>query len=126
FDGQNSAGTWTLRVSDAWNQDGGSLVSWSLNICSAQPLSVASNELANFVVYPNPSNGNFQVAFTSASADDVKVFVHDMRGRQVYAKTFGSTGVFDESINLDHAEAGVYLLTVETGGRKEVKRIVIQ
>lgn len=126
FDGQNSAGTWTLRVSDAWNQDGGSLVSWSLNICSAQPLSVASNELANFVVYPNPSNGNFQVAFTSALADDVKVYVHDMRGRQVYTKEFASTGMFDESINLNNAEAGVYLLTVETGGRKEVKRIVIQ
>ena len=40
FDGQNSQGVWTLRVSDAYAQDGGSINSWSLNICNVdnQPL----------------------------------------------------------------------------------------
>lgn len=40
FNGQSSQGTWTLRVSDAFNQDGGSINSWSLNICNInnQPL----------------------------------------------------------------------------------------
>jgi len=35
FDGQNSAGTWTLRVDDNANLDGGSLNGWSLEICVA-------------------------------------------------------------------------------------------
>lgn len=33
FDGENMAGTWTLTVSDAYNQDGGALNSWTLDIC---------------------------------------------------------------------------------------------
>lgn len=33
FTGQNSQGTWTLRVQDAANGDGGSINSWSLNFC---------------------------------------------------------------------------------------------
>ena len=38
FNGQSSTGTWTLTISDAFNQDGGSLNSWSLNVCTVQPL----------------------------------------------------------------------------------------
>lgn len=40
FDGENSQGVWTLRVLDSANQDGGSINSWSLNICNVnnQPL----------------------------------------------------------------------------------------
>ena len=33
FDGQDSAGNWTLRINDIYNNDGGSLDSWSLEIC---------------------------------------------------------------------------------------------
>jgi subtilisin-like proprotein convertase family protein len=33
FNGQNINGTWTLTVQDMANQDGGSLNSWSLNLC---------------------------------------------------------------------------------------------
>lgn len=34
FNGQSSQGNWTLRVFDSFNADGGSLNTWSLNICS--------------------------------------------------------------------------------------------
>ncbi len=34
FNGQNSQGLWTLRVVDNANADGGTINSWSLNICS--------------------------------------------------------------------------------------------
>jgi subtilisin-like proprotein convertase family protein len=35
FNGQEMNGVWTLTVTDVANQDGGSLNSWSLNICSS-------------------------------------------------------------------------------------------
>ncbi|MBP6473427.1 MAG: proprotein convertase P-domain-containing protein, partial [Chloroflexi bacterium] len=34
FDGQNSAGTWTLTIHDSANLDGGSLNGWSVEICT--------------------------------------------------------------------------------------------
>ncbi len=33
FDGQNMAGNWTLTITDAFNQDGGALNSWGLQVC---------------------------------------------------------------------------------------------
>jgi subtilisin-like proprotein convertase family protein len=38
FNGQNSTGVWTLTISDAFNHDGGALNSWSLNMCTSQPV----------------------------------------------------------------------------------------
>lgn len=35
FDGQNANGTWTLTVSDSYDQDGGALQTWGIEVCSA-------------------------------------------------------------------------------------------
>jgi len=35
FNGEDALGTWTLTISDAFNQDGGSLNGWSLELCLA-------------------------------------------------------------------------------------------
>ena len=128
FNGQSSTGTWTLRILDGFNQDGGSLNSWSINICTIQPLSVDDNVIAisDVVIYPNPNNGNFNIQFTSTSGNEIKVNVHDVRGREIYAKSFTNNGLFNENLQLDTVQSGVYLVTVQDGSRKEVKKIVVQ
>ena len=128
FNGQSSTGTWTLRILDGFNQDGGSLNSWSINICTIQPLSVDDNVIAisDVVIYPNPNNGNFNIQFTSTSGNEIKVNVHDVRGREIYAKSFTNNGLFNENLQLDTVQSGVYLVTVQDGSRKVVKKIVVQ
>ncbi len=37
FAGQNSQGNWTLRITDNFDDDGGALLSWSLDICGLVP-----------------------------------------------------------------------------------------
>ncbi|HFA51197.1 MAG TPA: T9SS type A sorting domain-containing protein [Bacteroidetes bacterium] len=55
FFGENPSGTWTLIIQDVFNQDGGSLNGWSLEICSdpngTLPLAVA-------VTGVDPTGGN--------------------------------------------------------------------
>jgi subtilisin-like proprotein convertase family protein len=126
FNGQNSAGTWTLRVADNYNGDGGSLNSWSLNFCTTQPLSANSNQINDLVVYPNPNNGNFNIQFTSNTGNEIKVNVHDIRGREIFNKSYNNNGLFNESLQLNNVQSGVYLVTVQDGARKEVKKIVVQ
>ncbi|WP_151199651.1 T9SS type A sorting domain-containing protein, partial [Flavobacterium psychrophilum] len=127
FNNLSSTGTWTLTIDDVSNNDGGSLNSWSLNICTIQPLSATSFEgFADFGLFPNPNKGDFNVKFTSASTNEIKVNVHDMRGRQVYEKLFSNTGAFNQNINLNKVEAGIYLVTITDGAKKTVKRIVIE
>ena len=46
FDGEDLNGTWTLTIEDVFNQDGGSLNAWSLEICygvTSQPLTVSTS-----------------------------------------------------------------------------------
>jgi subtilisin-like proprotein convertase family protein len=124
FNGENSTGTWTLTVADGFDQDGGSISAWSLDICST--LGVNENALQDFSLYPNPNDGNFTVKFTSNNSDDVLVAIFDMRGRQIYKNQFSNTGNFNESIDLNTIQAGVYLVSITNGDTKLVKRIIVK
>jgi subtilisin-like proprotein convertase family protein len=124
FVGEHTEGTWTLRVADQANQDGGSINGWTINVCSTQELGVKQNELADFAIYPNPNNGNFNIRFMP-NAGAVKINVHDMRGRQIFNQDYRSNGLFNENIQLNNVSSGIYMVTVENGTNKAVRKIVI-
>lgn len=127
FNGENPQGTWTFRIRDAYKGDLGTLNSASMTICTqSYTLSAADFEISDFVMYPNPNKGIFNVQFTSQSTTAVKVLVHDLLGRKLFEKQYENKGKFNESIQLKNIQAGLYLLTVIDGERKEVKKIVIQ
>ena len=127
FNAQNPAGTWTLRVRDAYSNDSGTISSASVTICT-QKATLGTEQLgiADFKLFPNPSDGNFKIEFSSVSNLPVVVSVVDVLGRKVYQKQYETTANFSESIDLKKIMAGVYVVTVEDGDRKEVKKIVIQ
>jgi subtilisin-like proprotein convertase family protein len=125
FAGESSAGIWTLYIDDEYDQDGGALNSWSLNVCSTQPLANAENHLLNFAVYPNPNSGSFNVQFTPSSESDVKINVSDIRGRRIFEKAYASNGLFNENLQLS-VEAGLYLVTVRNGNTTEVRKIIVR
>ena len=129
FDGFNSQGGWRLVIADVAAPNNGTLNSFAVEVCSTTTtvtLGTESFGFADFVVYPNPNNGNFNVRFDAATAGDVKILVHDMRGRKIYENAYNGGGLFNENIQLNNAQAGVYLMTVTDGAKKEVKRIVVE
>ncbi len=126
FNGQSSLGLWTLRILDSFAQDGGTLNSWSINLCNTQPLSTSENILQNFAIYPNPNKGDFTVQFNSSSNNEIKIEVYDMRGRRIFDNNYENTGLFRQNIQLNNLQSGVYLVNVQDGKKKEVKRIIIE
>jgi hypothetical protein len=129
--GINSAGNWGFYFTDIDTADGvtGTIEKVIFNLCQSTlvpVLSVENFDFENFSLYPNPNNGDFTVKFTSSSTNDIKINVHDMRGRQVYEKSFSNTGVFNQNINLSKVEAGIYLVSIVDGAKKTVKRIVVE
>jgi subtilisin-like proprotein convertase family protein len=124
FNGQNSTGTWTLTVVDQFNVDGGTINNWSLNICST--LSTTENTFQDLALYPNPNDGNFTVAFSTASNDDVAIDIYDMRGRLIYNNEFSNNGAFNQTIDLNSVQSGVYLVSISSGDAKMVKRIIVE
>jgi subtilisin-like proprotein convertase family protein len=101
FDGQSASGIWTLRVIDGFNQDGGSLNAWSLEICTAgnftpSPITITENSGTT------PNDGilcNGDAATLAASGGDS------------YLWSNGST-MSSISVNT----AGTYTVTITSGG----------
>ena len=127
FNGLNPNGNWLVGIRDVGAADTGNVVSYTLTVCS-QTTTLSSDNfgLEDFTLYPNPNNGNFNIQFTSTSGNEIKVNVHDVRGREIYAKSYTNNGLFNENLQLDTVQSGIYLVTVQDGSRKEVKKIVVQ
>ena len=118
---------WTFRVYDNFTGDTGTINNWSIEVCTQTiTLLTESFGLDGFGIYPNPNNGNFNVKFNSSTSNEIGVFVHDIRGREIYNKQFQNTGFIEQNIQLSSVQSGVYLVTVQDGDRKEVKKIVIR
>jgi subtilisin-like proprotein convertase family protein len=127
FNGQDPSGNWTFRIRDAHQNDTGTLNSASIAICTkSYTLSAEDFQIDDFVLYPNPNKGSFIIQFTSQSGTAVKVMVHDLLGRKLFDKEYENTSNFNQNIQLQNMQAGIYLLTVIDGSRKEVSKLVIE
>lgn len=90
-----------------------------------QSLPTDSFEFNEIGLYPNPNNGTFNIQFTPSS-EKVNVVVFDLRGRVIFDKQYQNNGLFNESIQLDNVESGIYLVRIQDGSRKTAKKIIIE
>ena len=128
INGATAAGSWQIGFRDIVVGDAGTINSVNLEICSTT-VSLLANEsfnFENFALYPNPNNGQFTLKFDSTSNNNITVNVSDIQGRNVYEKTFISTGLFNENLQLDHAQKGIYLVKIKDGEKQIIKKIVIE
>jgi hypothetical protein len=84
--------------------------------------SVSKNDVT---LYPNPSNGKFNIDFSFDRFSDADVTVYDVTGRIVYSKNF--IAVRNKTIEIDFSSMpeGVYYATVRTDFQQWNKRIMI-
>ena len=126
FNGKSTAGNWQLDLQDFYNVDAGTLNSWSIEVCYSVDLSAQQFELNDLTIAPNPNTGNFNVKFNSTSDKDIVINVYDISGRQIFAKTYPSQSLFSQNIQLDSVQSGVYLVNIQNGSHKSVRKIVVQ
>jgi nucleoid-associated protein YgaU len=72
-------------------------------------------------VYPNPSNGQFNVQLSGATSEAVNVRVLDAQGRYIKAVRSAGNGVITLGSDL---KAGAYLLEVRQGNNVKVTRVL--
>lgn len=126
LNGLSAQGQWKLIITDNWNGDTGTLNSWSLDLGCSENAGTNTFELANFKLYPNPNNGNFTIAFSSDSTQDISVAVFDIRGRKVVENTYQNTGEINQNINLQPVQPGVYMMVIKDGNITQTRKIIIQ
>jgi hypothetical protein len=98
---------------------------WSISFGIESAMNASSFDTNDFVLYPNPNNGSFNLQLTAIS-NKVAVNVYDMRGRLILNKQVQANGLVNEAIELTNAQAGIYLVTIEDGARKVTKKIVVE
>lgn len=131
YNGQNSAGAWLIYFKDTvvdGNNVSASFNSFTIQLCSSQMVPVlasATFELQNLAIYPNPNKGNFKIQFDEA-ADKTDILVHDLSGRLIYKNEYQSSGLFNETVQLNNPQTGIYLVTIKSGNNKTVKKIVVE
>lgn len=116
-------GVWTLRVFDFNNEDGGTINSFSINICNVQnALSVGSNPIMNSNVYPNPTKGIVNVSIPDL-ADTATIKLYDIQGRQILSK---ETNQVNSSFEIDNLQDGMYLVNIENEEASVTKKIILK
>ncbi|GGK58138.1 S8 family serine peptidase [Rufibacter glacialis] len=133
----SKAGTYTITLVVAGNCDA-KVATKAMQVVVTAPatVSVTSSEeskaadgtdlsLNEAVVYPNPSNGQYNVVLKGEAQQKVMVSVSDMTGKEVSRKnvTLSSSSEVHQ-MNLGSNPAGLYLLRITTGNKVQVLKIV--
>ncbi|MFB9053205.1 reprolysin-like metallopeptidase [Formosa undariae] len=89
-------------------------------------LSIDDNTFDSFAVWPNPNKGSFTVSLNATSTNAVNIVLYDISGRLVFSKAYKSSYAFSQKIVLDHVASGLYLLEVNNGIHKTIKKIIVE
>ncbi len=80
---------------------------------------------SSLIIGSNPSYGSIEGSFTLAAYGAVQLTVYDTAGRSAASIMDGDLAPGSYSFNREIAASGLYLLVLETDGRRETQRIAI-
>jgi endonuclease I len=107
----NISGEWDSYASDTCTNLG--------SRTAVQPVKKGlTEELDDFTIYPNPSNGNFSVANSNKS---YSIEVYNIIGQKVYERK----NTTDSALSLTAINKGVYLIKIIDQTKTSVKKIII-
>jgi subtilisin-like proprotein convertase family protein len=124
FNGENSLGTWTLRISDSQPIDDGNLNSWSIEYCSGdrEVLETQTFNSLAIAMYPNPAKDIVSIKFNNISQLEVTLF--DVLSRKVLSKTLRKD---NNDIDVSKLAAGTYMVQMKNEKNEiRIKNLIIE
>jgi hypothetical protein len=77
-------------------------------------------------LYPNPSEGIFNISIDNIETSDLVMDIMDMNGKAIYNRYIGSvSGSTVENFNLTDLRVGTYILRVTANGKVSQLRFII-
>ncbi|MCZ4317886.1 T9SS-dependent M36 family metallopeptidase [Aequorivita viscosa] len=76
----------------------------------------------NFVVYPNPSNGEITIK-SRVDVGETTVSIFDMNGRKVFTQQIELHAT--ANVNASQLNAGIYLMQIESADRSQTTKLII-
>jgi len=80
-------------------------------------------EGSNFLLFPNPTNGAFDV-IGNFNLNPVSIQIYNLTGQIVYSQNKSSTGNSSLPIEVFHLRPGIYIMRIETNGESQSIRFV--
>lgn len=84
-----------------------------------------ASTLNSFNVFPNPTNGLFNIELNTNPVDEVVISVTNITGQQIYNKTINNAnGTLNIPVDLSKNATGVYMVQITTDGKSVSKYLV--
>ena len=85
------------------------------------------NTIEEFIVYPNPSNGNFSVQITLKKAGSINIKVFGLANNALLANVSAhDTLEYDIAFDLAPLPLGLYVVVLETPFGSQVRKIIVE
>ncbi len=79
------------------------------------------------VIFPNPNDGKFNIAFKAESTDKYALTITDAIGKVVFSHTITNhAGTYQLPVVLNNPAAGMYTITLTNGSKEVVSKIMIK
>ena len=83
--------------------------------------------ISDLNLFPNPSNGNFKMKFTSERPENFELSITDAKGARIYEKNLRKfEGEFNEDFDLSNYDAGIYFFNLSSKKQALSKKIVVE
>ncbi len=80
-----------------------------------------------FTVYPNPSNGRFNIGFSDQIPSKLEITILSITGQQVYQEMVNNSNMLAErQFNLDHLQPGTYVVILKDDRSVSQKKLIIK
>jgi len=90
-----------------------------------EQLSTTDFAFENYSLWPNPTDGGFNLTFKPDSNESVNVSLFDLRGRLINQNVFENpSSTFSESFDYRSITPGVYFVTVKNGNKQMTSKLV--
>jgi hypothetical protein len=89
---------------------------------------VSINEIStsnSFQLFPNPTNGEFILRGKGSATSELTISLVDLNGRLIESRTVDPiSNSINERFDLSNQANGVYLISIQSEGQIEVKKLV--
>lgn len=129
FDGMQTVGDWILRITDNANQDGGTLLDWTLQSCGGI-LGLDDNFADNAeLLIVSQGNNQFKLLMpTTEVTNSLILTVTNMLGQKLFSYPLeNETGTgYEYDLDMSHLASGMYIIRLGDENYASVKRIIVE
>lgn len=96
-------------------------------VTSVTTVGISEGAAANeFMVYPNPNNGEFSLSFFSNEKADYRIEIMNALGQKVYSETLNDfTGSYIRQLTVTEFGQGIYTIGITNSKSETVKKMIV-